>query len=251
MYALVRTLLAAALLVLSGPLRAEPVAVWVYHNFPPFVVSDPPDSGLSHALAERLTRISEDQFEFQVQVINRSRLNTWLSEDQPGVVLWANPVWFGDKDRTRYLWSDALMPDTAAVISPASRPVEFDGAQSLVGLNFVGVRGHRYIDIDELIAQKKMFKTELGSEQQVVNFIASGRGDVSVLAGSAADYYTFRLGLDDKVHFSKKPHFAFERYILVQPGLTDVHEFLNTHLPSLLQSEDWRNVMRSFGMPNV
>ncbi|MEP3056133.1 hypothetical protein [Ascidiaceihabitans sp.] len=49
--------------------QAETVRVWVYHNFPPFVIDVDNQSGLSYDFARELTVRSDGQYDFVVEVL--------------------------------------------------------------------------------------------------------------------------------------------------------------------------------------
>ncbi len=222
---------------------AETVTVWVYHNFPPFVIDEDARTGMSFDLAEMLTRRSGGRYQFDVVVLPRQRLNDQLAFGAPGIVLWANPLWFGDADRVNYRWSNPLLNDSNDVISPRTDPFTYAGPTSLDGSMLVGVKGHRYPDVDHLVTAGRVERMDVSSEAALVQFIASGRGNIGIVAHSAAVYYVQSYGLKDQVHFAPAPHSTYQRFILVQPKLTDVHAFIQETLPMIAQSEDWRALL--------
>ena len=240
----------AAALAIFGASQAfaKDVLVWVYHDFPPFVIDVENREGLSFELADRLTEISDGDYNFQVDVLNRGRINHFVQSDVPGIVLWTNPLWFGDKTKEKFLWSTPLFHDSAAVISPKSAPIDFSAPTDLAGLRMTGVRGHRYAGLDELVADGQIQRIDMGSEEQQVLFVAHGRADVSVLAELAARFYVKSHGLSERVHFSKMPHSTFGRVILVQPQMRDEHAFIEQALKQLAQDPSWQEKLKSFGV---
>ncbi|WP_299375791.1 hypothetical protein [uncultured Tateyamaria sp.] len=230
-----RVLCALVLFCALTPLRAsaEAVTMWVYHNFPPFVVDAEARSGMSFALADMLTERSGGQYVFNVVVLPRQRLNDQLRAGDAGVVLWGSPLWFGDADRSRYLWTSALVEDRNDVISPRAAPVAYDGPGSLDGSTVVGVKGHRYPGVDERVTAGNAARLDVSSEAALVQFIANGRGSVGIVAHSAAAYFVHAYALEDRVHIAPAPHSTYERYIMVQPELAAVHGFIEDVWPSL------------------
>ena len=235
--------------LLSGvAAQPVPVSVWVYHDFAPFVVDAEREAGLSFELAEALTERSDGQYSFTVQVVNRMRLNLWLAQERKGLVFWANSAWFEDSGKTRYLWSGALMRDRNVLVSRQDNPVEFQDPTSLIGLHMAGVSGHRYTGIDPLIAKDRVRKTELRSEKQVMQFVASGRADVAILPISAAVSYTDELELRDSIYFADNPHSLYVREILVHRDLADVHSYVQMVLPEILNSATWQAAMQRYSV---
>ena len=227
---------------------AEDVQMWVYHNFPPFIVNEVERSGLSYQLADQLTEMSGGKYAFNVVVMPRERLNNRIATGTPGMALWANPVWFGDPERESFLWSSAVMEDQNDVISPVDLSLQYDGPTSLRGHTLVGVTGHRYPGVDRMIETGDVERVDVFAEDALVRFIASGRGDVAIVAQSAARYFVQANGLDDAVHFSGEPHSRYQRYILFQPGMGQVHDFVEGALVQLRQSPEWRAAVGRYAL---
>jgi len=240
-------------LLLAMPLRAgaDRITVWVYHDFPPFVVDADTQTGMSFNLARMLTERAQGRYAFDVVVLPRQRLNAELENDAPGVVLWVNPLWFGDAGRDTYLWTAAVLNDRNDVISPMEEPFTYDGPTSLDGKTLVGVKGHRYPGIDLRIAAGTVDRMDVSSEAALVQFIASGRGSVGVIAHSAAWYFVQSYGLEDHVHFAPAAHSTYQRFIMVQPQLPDVHAFVQENLPAITASQDWQAMLDQHGFDAV
>ncbi|APX11796.1 transporter substrate-binding domain-containing protein [Tateyamaria omphalii] len=245
-----RGLVLTALLVLSGPSRvwADDVSVWIYHNYPPFIIDIAEERGLSYDLARLLTDASDGAFQFNVMVLPRQRLNQRLGAGQPGLVMWVNPAWFGDTERTAFRWTDSILSDRNVVISPMEAPFEYHGPRSLTGMTLVGVRGHRYQDVDGLVGDGLVERVDLRSERNLVQFIASNRGRVAIVADSAVQYFVQDLALGDAVHVAEQPHSQYQRYILVQPQLSAAHDFLEEAVPVIMASPAWADVVERYGL---
>ncbi|WP_299691587.1 transporter substrate-binding domain-containing protein [uncultured Tateyamaria sp.] len=228
-----------ASLVTHGKAAAEDVPMWVYHNFPPYVVNEDLREGISFELADMLTAMSDGKYQFNVVVMPRKRLNNRIADGAPGMVLWANPAWFGDSDRTRFLWSAPVLNDQNDVISPTEVSFQYDGPGSLDGRMLVGVTGHRYPGVDGMIETGSVERIDVNAEDALVRFIASGRGEVAIVAQSAARYFVQKHELGEAVHFSGTPHSSYQRHILFQPELAPVHAYVQDALTRLQQSPDW------------
>lgn len=224
----------------------EVVPVWIYHATPPFVVDEQNKTGISYDLAKLLTERSEGEFDFHIEVLPRIRVDERLSSGDSGIVFWANNVWFGDEHKSQYLWSSAIMQDKNAVISPVSNPLEYDSADSLIGKDFVGVRGHHYLHVDALVKQGEINRMDVTSQQAALLSIASGHTEVSILANCTAIYYSEKLGLGDKIHFSSIPHSYYKRHILVQPQLQGVFEFIEKFAIESTDNAKWQALLESY-----
>ncbi len=227
---------------------AEDVDVWVYHNFPPYVVDGDSREGLSFDLADKLTEMSGGAYTFNVLVMPRERLNARMDAGQSGIVLWANPAWFGDQNKTRFHWTAPVISDRNDVISPVEVSFRYTGAESLRGTTLVGISGHRYPGVDDMIDNGDLERVDVSSEDALVRFVASGRGSVAIVAHSAATYYVRSLGLLDEVHFSDKPHSRYQRYILVPSDMDDLATFLQSSIAELNSQEAWKETVLSYGV---
>lgn len=223
--------------------QAETVRVWVYHNFPPYIVDSAEKTGLSYDLAQELTKRSGGVYEFDVAVVPRARLNVQLEQGDAVVVFWVNPIWFGDTEETKYLWSSDVTSASSVVISNADDPVVYDGPRTLLGMELIGIAGHRYSGIDELVNQNLMTRKDLHAESSAVQFIAAGRGRIAIIERATAEYFVREMGLEQLVHFSAQPHATYTRHVLVQNNRPALHSFIDQALDDLRTSETWQEVL--------
>ncbi len=241
-------LFAATTISAGARAAAEEVSVWVYHNFPPYIVNATEREGISYDLVRLLTEMSDGRFQFNVEVLPRPRLEKRFMSGDPGIVLWVNHVWFGDPDRTRFLWTNPILADKNVIVSPKGASFQYEGPQSLHGMTLIGVRGHSYTEVDGLVKEGLVDRIDLNAEGQLMRFVASGRGQVAIIANSAARYFVRELDLSDAIHFSKKPHSTYQRYIMVQPHLEPLHEFLQEAILRLKRSEEWTEIVQKYGL---
>lgn len=227
---------------------AEDVTLWVYHNFSPYIVDADIGTGISYDLAEMLTAKSNGRYQFRVVVLPRQRLNLQLEAGAPGVVLWANPAWFGDADRSRYDWSDPILTDRNVVISPAEAAFDYSGPNSLRDMTLVGVRGHRYAGVDPLVTAGEVERVDVRAERDLVQFIASGRGEVAIVAHSAAQYFVGELELESDVHFAPEPHSQYQRFVMIHEEPDAIDAFLNDAIARVAQSQQWADRVATYGL---
>lgn len=249
-----RTIATTTLVLLLGPFvsvaadKPEVVSVWTYDTSPPFVVDLDKKTGLSYDFADLLSLKSEGKYKFVIDLLPRQRVDLSLSNNEQGVVLWVNNAWFDDADKSKYLWTSALIKGSASVVSPASAPVEYTSPESLSGMDLVGVRGHRYVGVDDLIASGEIQRNDVASEENLMHFISSARADVAIVANVPASYYAASLGIADKIHFSKVPHSYFDRFALVTPSAKQVYEFIETQVVGLENDPLWRGLLTKYGL---
>ena len=225
-------LLAAMLYFAAGPTAkaasndAKSVTVWIYHQFPPFIIDAGSETGLSFDLAGALSRISDGRYDFTVEGVSRGRLNHRLAQGEKGIIFWVNPAWFKDAARVKYHWTQDLFLDSNDVISPIDRPVTYAGPASLSHMRLAGVQGHRYPDIEPLLQAEQITREDVASEKQAVMFIAHGRADVSIVASSAARHYANQSDLAGRIHFSPRVFSSFTRSILMQTDDAELVDFV-------------------------
>lgn len=236
------------LMALGTQAKARDVPVWVYHNFSPFIVDAEAQSGISYDLVNHLNALADGAFEFKVNVMPRARLNHMLAKDEHGVVLWANPIWFGDKDQTKYNWSEAIVEERSAVISPATAPFEYDGPASMIGRRLIGVRGHRYSGIDDLVENGSVNRFDVVSENQLLMFVASARGETAIISEPAAQFFVNRMNLTDKVHFSRNPHATYTRHVMVQTDSDELAAFVKDAVAALKTNSEWAAQLSSHSL---
>ncbi len=217
------------------------IPVWEYYTSPPFVIDAAREIGISFDFAQMLTEQSQGRYEFVVELMPLARIINYLETGEPGVVFWANNHWFDDPDMNKYSWSDTIFRDESSVISPKSSPIEYTGTESLVDKEFVGIRGYYYVEIDPLVEQGIISRRDAVSEEAAIKIIATERGDATIFSQRAALYYQRKYNLANSLHFSSTPHYRFNRYVLIQPALNDVKNYINTVIASLDELPAWQS----------
>ncbi len=104
MYSLCLAFLAALSLPIVAKQKVN-VDVFVYHLKPPFIVSNTNKLGLYFDFSDYLNTKS-DNYHFETFFVPRKRIETTLlSGNLNGVLLGVSPVWFDDKEETKFLWT--------------------------------------------------------------------------------------------------------------------------------------------------
>ncbi|MFK0573169.1 hypothetical protein [Endozoicomonas sp.] len=249
--AMFAALLSLTVLVLSPPLLAkEKVIVWSYYESPPFVVDMMEKKGLSFDFVEMLNLSKDnDQYEFVLKLVPRKRLNTYLSNDDRGIVLWVNPLFFDDKNKTRYKWTRRILEDEQSFISRASDPFIFKDAKSLTEPNFIlgGIRGHIYTGIQNKIDEGLIKRHDVSRENQFIGMLLTKRVNTFLIPYTTMKYYEQSMGLTGKIFYSPKPLNSYTRSILVNHK-SDVFKFLSKTVDNLANNKSWKVLLDRYNL---
>lgn len=238
-----QVLIYIALALFSLPLSAiEPVIIFTYHIHPPFIVS--PGNGLTFDLADYLTEKSHGRYQFEVAPMSRPRLDTKLTQSIAGIVPWVDPSWFKDRDRTKFLWTEAhLMRDTTVIVSAKGKSVTYQGPESLEGLRFGGIRGHVYAGIDAAVGKRgPARRVDSDSHTESFQKLLNGLIDVTLLPGSSASYFIKRNDAAAQVFISPEPHSHTVRRVLVLNKRQDVLELVQSVLAQSQDDPAWAKI---------
>ena len=218
---------------------AEEIELATQYNYAPFSATDE----LNTLLAKRLTELSGGKYTFRSSEIPRRRIDVMLAENKSLVVPWVHPRFFGDKDKTKYLWSDALLSDVSYYVSPADKPLEYVGPESLSGKRFSGSFGHIYGDLAPMIDAGKIVREDAPTlRESLMKLVKGNRGlDFAVI-----DRSTLRALKDEpfvdpaKLYVSKKLRTEqFTRHILVPKNHPEWLEYINKTLTQLQTDKAW------------
>ncbi len=226
---------------------AEKIAVWTYYSTPPFSINTE-KTDITSFLAKHLTRESGGKWVFEAQTLPRKRLNSYLAENQQGIVVWANPLWFKDKEEQMYDWTERVVWGSNEIVSLQTHPVPYDSAESLAGKRFGGVGGHHYVGIDELVASGKIERLDTSSFEQNFQKLINRRLDVILLPRGELFYLMKKHQLEDHIYIAQNPHQKYPRKILVTKQLKGVRDFINSQLTLLRSDPDWLLLLDNAGI---
>ncbi len=215
---------------------AQEISVYTYHNHAPFIVGQ--KSGLSYNLIQYLNNNSNGDYTFKLKVLPRSRLNyilkPWINKecgvskecDSNWLVLWVNQKWgFGKDSLTNFSWT-SLFEDSNAIIYSKNRAIEYTSPKSLVGKKLAGIAGHRYVGIDDLVAEGKIQRIDGNSEEINLQKVLSSRVDVTLLPTSSFNYYVNNNSNLQELEKSKVAHQVYMRNIMTTSNNTSLIKFL-------------------------
>lgn len=226
----------------------ETVTVYSYHNHPPFVTG--PDSGYTFDLVQQLNRKADGKVRFKVSIVPRSRLNhylkAWISGKCPDagckqnwMVPWVNPKWgFVKGGRDNYLWQE-LFTDSNVIVSRSEDAFEYTGPESLKGRVLAGMRGHRYVGIDDLVKTGDINRIDGNYERDNIIKLLRDRADATLLPASTVKYYLERdAEIRDEapnLKVADKRHQIYTRFVMMPETREDLLKIvsdLELNLPS-------------------
>jgi len=244
-------LVAALMLLLGMNSHAETITIYSYHNHPPFVTGK--STGLTFDLADALQK-APGNYKFEVRLVPRARLNALLKNwiegrcedgscDKNWLVPWVNPKWgFIKGPVDNYIWHE-LFDDSNSIVSHSDNPIDYKSPESLKGHLFAGMRGHRYVGIDDLVSRGEIKRVDGNRERDNLMKLLMKRVDATLLPTSTMQYL---LNVDKTIQASagkfslaSKKHQSYTRYMMVpgsRPDLLKVLQNSSQATESLLSS---------------
>ncbi|MDE1464265.1 hypothetical protein [Spartinivicinus poritis] len=220
----------------------ELIYLYTYHNHPPFINGE--NKGLTFELERFLNNYVDSRYQFKLQILPRKRLDKKIEKNGPWVVTWANPIWFNDKKQLKYRWL-SILEDSSSIVSRLEKPVEYRGFQSLQGLTFGGMAGHKYIGIDNLVDQGKITRIDGDHERNNVKVLLKGRVDFTLLPTSTINYLVKEMSLKEKIYVSPEKHSIYYRMFLISKSRKDIEEYLRRI--AINNNNEWLKIAREYG----
>lgn len=228
----------------------EVITLWSYYDYPPFVTSMADKRGLSFDFVEMLNLFDDEQsYQYELEIIPRKRLDSYLKNGLKGAVLWVNPVFFGDTKREKFRWTERLLEDEQAFVSSSKTPFIFDGAKSLMQPGFVlgGIRGHLYGGIQDEIDAGKIIRSDVSYVKQNIGMLLKNRVDSFLIPSTTMKFYEKEMKLSHKIYYSPKPLNSYTRHILVNHD-NKVYGALTEVVNQLENDDYWIALLEQYGL---
>ncbi|MEH6631788.1 MAG: transporter substrate-binding domain-containing protein [Halopseudomonas aestusnigri] len=226
---------------------AKVIRFITYHISEPFIIDTEAQLGLTYELARYLTKKSEGRFQFHVETFSRPELNEQIAREGDVVVPWVNPVWFRDVNQEKYLWTSGYFEDSNSFVSSRINPIEYNGPKSLEGLILAGLRGGRWVGLEEPINSGMIIRKDMDSYWQATRAVVVNKVDVAIIPTSVARHFLIRHGLTYKLHFAAKKHSRYQRHLLIKNNHT-LHKYLQAQILLLKNSQEWKAILSQFGL---
>lgn len=221
------------------------IPIYTYHTHAPFIIAN--KKGLSYDLADYLSVQSGGKYRFNVIPMSRARVNKMLEQKEEGIIPWINPAWFSDQDKNRYLWTDAiLMEDGNSVISRESKDWEYNGPDSVTDFKFGGIRGHQYVDIDDLVEKEIIVRVD--AENHIDNFrkLTKDRIDFTITPTTGALYLLKVNNLLEDLFISPYAHSTYTRECIIADESQEMKAFLDTAILKMRNDPIWQDILSAY-----
>lgn len=234
-------------LITSFSLQAkDTIYLYTYHKKPPFIVDLDSQQGLYFDLAESLSDISV-KYKFETVFVPRKRLNVLVEKQAlDGLVVGVLPVWFKDKNESKYLWSGGFYPDRDEFVSLNTLPFEYKGKSSLQGKIVGSVAGHYYREINEAVKVGDLLRIDTVGELEVLQLIEKQRVDFGLVSQSVFKYLRKNQNIQDIFHTSTIPHDQFSRRAFTTPNHSPYFDEFTLRLQQLMESGELTSLINKY-----
>ncbi len=220
----------------------EKISLYSHYTTAPFAVEGvPPQLSYTVRLAAWLSDKSAGRYLFEARQMPRLRLNRTVSQaDWQGVVAWANPLWFADPERQRFLWSSALMSDRNVLVSRQVDHVLFPVQEPAQPLRLGGISGHFYADLEPFIQRGLLLREDAQNDLSNVLKLQHGRVDIVVVQASSLAYLRSQMAdFDQWASVSPTLQPSYQRYLFTSNSNPQMMAFLQQALLQLAQAPEW------------
>lgn len=224
--------------------KGQKVVAWSYYVFPPFIVDG--YQGLTRDFISLLNEKADGRFTFHLDVLPRKRIDLFLDENEPGIVLFVNPSWMGYRAKALYRWTPPLFSDKNVIISNVSKKVDFTGPESIADLKLGGVFGRKYKGLDKFVANRKILREDAKDEELNVLKLSERRIDFMTAPETTLRYLVAHLGMEDRIYFSPIPLFEYTRHILISNASPELSEFIIQFVNELPENPKWIKLKKQY-----
>ena len=220
----------------------EKISLYSHYTTAPFAVeSVPPQLSYTVRLAAWLSDKSAGRYLFEARQMPRLRLNRIVAQaDWQGVVAWANPLWFADPERQRFLWSSALMSDRNVLVSRQVDQLLFPAQEPAQPLHLGAISGHFYADLEPFMQRGLLLREDAQNDLSNVRKLQHGRVDIVVLQASSLAYLRAQMtDFDQWTRVSPTLQPSYQRYLFTSTANPQLMAFLQQMLVQLAQAPEW------------
>ncbi|WP_255991802.1 hypothetical protein [Chitinolyticbacter albus] len=227
------------LLLLASLARSEPrtVPLYVYHDFPPYLVAGLPD--LSEALIRILNREAAGRYHFELTVLPRRRVDALIAKaNWEGVVAWVNPQWIGNNAR-HLAWSPPLIDEIEWWVVRDALPLTQAQIEQGRGYRFGGLLGHRYVELDAAVRAGGLTRFDTASMQSLAHMLLAGRVDVITMPDSTEQWFADRWPAWRGATHLVSRNSAYQRFLLSNAADAQLTHFLAEAVPAIRADPAW------------
>ena len=228
------------------------VPLVTYYNYAPFGLDDG-SSDLTHDLANLLTQNSGGRYRFVPTFLPKGRLDNMLQyQNWQGVVAWLNPRFVNDEAMSRHIWTVPLIQESDLVVSNIDAPVHFTGIQSLQGKVLGTILNQRYADVEEMLANKQLRRSDASSQESNVRKLLLKRVDVVFVSRSTLSGLHQRIPeFESKLYIATLPRNSFTRHVMLTRELPpELIDYVRNTVAKLGSTPSWRDIMKRYHLDN-
>ncbi len=231
----------ALLLFLPWFALANPVTAWNYHPWHPFMTTK--GRGLAADVVALLNGALPAGRALKLESIERRRLNNELGAGASGIVLLANPYWFGDRRCRHYLVSRPLLWVRDDLVSRAAAPIEYSRPENLFGKRLAFLPGFRLEGLSEHIRAGRIQRSDsLTSESNLRRLL---RGEIDAVVIPRTQLIASGV-VDQRYHVSSRPLSRSTRHLLFTTDLGPLFEQVEGILASGTFDRTWQEVLARY-----
>lgn len=238
-----------------------PLAVYTYHDRAPYfsrvhqqklqqistLEQIAREQGMYQTLIGLINRQQQDYL-LELKYIPRKRLNSLLeSGDWQGAVIGANPQWFSDIGKRRYLWSRAIVHDRDVFVVRNNSTIKYQKPEDMMGRKLAMPRGFYYAGITELVRQGHITTVETSNALQDLRLLLSGRVEVAIMSPLTLAFFERHFFRPDSFRRLPLPQAEFARHLFFSPMSMAEYEQLQPVIDEVISGRDWHYYLLELG----
>ena len=246
-----------AIIVMVGWLAILPIGGWAndftfftYHDKPPYFENRSIGQSNSPSLYEAFVDyLNNKQSDINVTLVfqPRKRLEESLRKNRlGGGVLGVNPLWFDDREKMKYLWSDAFMLDQDIVVTKLGNEFTYQHPKDLIGKRLALPRGLYFWGVSELIDDKKVEVYETSSDLQDLEMVLLNRADATITSQLTFNYFSNTRYSAEQFSILATPHDQFERHVLFPKRYQNIYQSLAPVIANAINDPEWLSVLQQY-----
>lgn len=220
-------------------INKQTISVYVYHQFPPFVIDAKPD--LSDAFIQRLNQTTD--YHWQLILLSRAQLNTMREQGQRGAILWSHPQWW---DAVDLLVSEPLLWDADVLVFNVKQPLIGNFPDAILNKTFCALQGHRYLVLEKYIASGSVKTIERERVEECVELLKTNAVDFIQMEKSNL-FTTYTPLLDKEIDFLEPAIDSFPRFMLLDTTYEFALAQLNRTIINLRNDAEWKSQLAQLG----
>lgn len=219
-----------------------PVALYVYHDFPPFVLSaEDATPSLSRLFLSALSQNTGERF--VLVPMARAPLNKKIKQGEPVVVLWANAKWFTGFNP---IFSEPIIWDSNILVTLKATEVKSNQASALVNQRFCVIKGHNYGDLEPFLAKGDIVTVESYSYDQCIELLKENKVDFIQMQRSRFYNASFKDN-SDILKIIEPSRDSFSRNVLMFNGAVKHLPMINRGIMNLKHNVSWQVGLNELG----